>query len=158
MEGERARSSVLSGSFTRTVELGSVFGKLIPAGTKVSFEGGLGSGKTCFIKGICSGLGIGEEILSPSFILAEEYRGVLPVVHFDLFRLEELREVYQAGLFDADDGNNIILVEWGDRLPPDSFGFDMVVLIEIESANNRLISIEAPENFIDSFEEAADAE
>lgn len=156
--GDFMEWSVCSDSASQTVSLGRVFGKLLPAGSTVSLEGGLGSGKTCFIKGVCSGLGVSGEVLSPSFILVEEYRGDLPVMHFDLYRLEKMEDVYQTGMFDAADGRNILLVEWGDRLPPGVFDFDITVIIEIVNKNERNLTFKAPDNFIISFSEGADAE
>ncbi|MBD3180151.1 MAG: tRNA (adenosine(37)-N6)-threonylcarbamoyltransferase complex ATPase subunit type 1 TsaE [Candidatus Latescibacteria bacterium] len=152
--GMPAQWKTVTGSSRETMSLGRVFGAIIPAGTTVSLQGGLGSGKTYFIKGVCSGLGISSEVLSPSFILAEEYRGDLTVFHFDLYRLEELGEVYDIGLFDAADGRNIVLVEWGDRLPEESFDFDLKVEIDIRSDNIRDIRFTAPVNFISSLKEA----
>ncbi|MFO7915097.1 MAG: tRNA (adenosine(37)-N6)-threonylcarbamoyltransferase complex ATPase subunit type 1 TsaE [Candidatus Krumholzibacteriales bacterium] len=156
LSGEIREWVAASRSPARTVSMGEVFGRLLPEGATVSFEGGLGSGKTCFIKGVCSGLGIRGEVLSPSFILVEEYRGDFNVLHFDLYRLEELGDVYQTGLFDAADGMNIILVEWGDRLPENCFDFDITVRIDMEGEKIRTFRFIGPANFIDRLMEAAD--
>ena len=155
LNGEITEWTAVSSSPDRTLSMGEAFGLLLPAGSTVSFQGGLGSGKTCFIKGVCSGLGIRSEVLSPSFILVEEYKGDLNVLHFDLYRLDELGDVYETGLFDAADGRNIILVEWGDRLPDGTFDFDIIVEIEIMGEKLRDFRFMGPENFINCLKEAA---
>ncbi|HMA75731.1 MAG TPA: tRNA (adenosine(37)-N6)-threonylcarbamoyltransferase complex ATPase subunit type 1 TsaE, partial [Candidatus Krumholzibacteriaceae bacterium] len=114
----------------------------------VSLEGGLGAGKTLFAGGICEGLGIKEEVLSPTFILLEEYKGLFPVFHFDLYRLERIEDVRKLGLFDATGGRNVILVEWGDRLPEGVLEFDIHVDIKIIKGDERRIGFKAPNNLI----------
>ena len=95
---------------------------LVP-GDLVAMVGDLGSGKTCLIQGICSGLAVQDVVNSPTFVLLNVYRGrhgarPVTVYHFDLYRLtvpEELEEI-GAGEFFYEDGA-ISLVEWADRLP-----------------------------------------
>lgn len=123
-------------------------GELLPAGAAVSLEGGLGAGKTFFVKGAAPGLGVESEVLSPTFILVEEYRGIFPVMHFDLYRLENIEEVEKIGLFDSIDGRNVVLVEWGDRLPPGSVDFDVRINIRITGKTSREVKINGPDNFI----------
>ncbi|MBN1164161.1 MAG: tRNA (adenosine(37)-N6)-threonylcarbamoyltransferase complex ATPase subunit type 1 TsaE [Candidatus Krumholzibacteriota bacterium] len=125
----------------QTLRLGVRLGKLMPPGTLVSLEGGLGAGKTLLVKGMARGLGVKTEVLSPTFILLEEYRGELPLWHFDLYRLEEVGEVEKIGLFDAVDGNNIVVVEWGDRLPRGMLEYDLIIRIRITGENSRDIDI-----------------
>ncbi len=152
--GERVRTVLSSGSPERTVAIGRSMGALLPPGTVVSLEGGLGVGKTVLAKGICSGLGVRDEVLSPSFILAEEYRGELPVVHFDLYRLTRLDEVSGIGLFDAVDGRNVVIIEWGDRLPCGALEVDVEVVMRIAGAEEREIVVSAPGDFCAALEEA----
>jgi tRNA threonylcarbamoyladenosine biosynthesis protein TsaE len=128
-------------------------GGVLPAGTTLSLEGGLGSGKTALVKGIALGLGIEAEVLSPTFILVEEYRGgEIPLLHYDLYRLEELGEVERIGMFDAVYGRNIVVVEWGDRLPEETMDFDVTISIRIAGSMERDIEILAPSEIIDVFE------
>ncbi|MDZ7859491.1 MAG: tRNA (adenosine(37)-N6)-threonylcarbamoyltransferase complex ATPase subunit type 1 TsaE [Candidatus Krumholzibacteriota bacterium] len=140
--------SLRSESSTKTMNIGRLFGSILPAGSAVSLEGGLGAGKTLFAGGICEGLGIKEEVLSPTFILLEEYKGLFPVLHFDLYRLEKIEDVRELGLFDAADGRNVILVEWGDRLPDCVMEFDIHVDIKIINDDERRISFKGPDNLI----------
>ena len=138
-----------SDSPARTHEIGRHLGEIVPAGTVISLEGGLGAGKTLIAKGICAGLGIEDDVVSPSFILVEEYRGVFPVLHFDLYRLLELREVEDIGLFDAIDGRNVVIVEWGDRIPEGAVRYDVRVHLAVRGASDREIRLEAPARLLD---------
>lgn len=99
---------------TTTARLGQTIGRRIDRGMCVSLTGPLGAGKTVLAGGICRGLGVGEEILSPTFILFEEFDGRLPVVHIDLYRLEHESEIEELGVFDRLD-RAVVLAEWGDR-------------------------------------------
>ncbi len=140
-----------TGSPDETLALGRRIGEILPFGTTMSLEGGLGAGKTALVKGIAIGLGIEAEVLSPTFILVEEYRGgEAPLLHYDLYRLEELGEVERIGMFDAVDGRNIVVVEWGDRLPEGTMEFDVTVSIRITGDDRRDIEITAPSAVIDA--------
>lgn len=148
--------SFASSSPEETIELGRRIGELLPAGTVISLEGGLGAGKTLLTKGVCSGLGVDDEVLSPSFILVEEYMGEFPVMHFDLYRLELVQEALDIGLLDAMDGRNVVIVEWGDKLPEGLLKPDMRILLDITGEGEREISIEAWGSFLDSLQEVTD--
>jgi tRNA threonylcarbamoyladenosine biosynthesis protein TsaE len=151
-EGERRRLSLTSESPDRTLAVGRAIGSLLPPGAVLSLEGGLGAGKTLIAKGICAGLGVPDEVTSPSFVLAEEYAGVVPVPHFDLYRLESVDEVARIGLFDAIDGRSVVIVEWGDRLPAGSLDPDVRVIMEIAGDRSRGITIEGRGGFLDALE------
>jgi tRNA threonylcarbamoyladenosine biosynthesis protein TsaE len=147
-EGSRESRKIISRSPTETMDLGRRIGELLPEGTVVSLEGGLGSGKTLLVKGMAPGLGIESDVLSPSFILMEEYKGERPVLHYDLYRLEELGEVERIGLFESVDGRNIVIVEWGDRLPEGALDFDVRIILKVTGDEEREIVIEAPADLL----------
>lgn len=151
-KGTRGKRSFTSAAPEETLELGGRIGSLLPAGTVMSLEGGLGAGKTLLTKGICAGLGVRDEVVSPSFILVEEYEGDLPVLHFDLYRLELVQEVLDIGLLDAMDGGNVVIVEWGDKLPEGMLQPDIRILLRITGELEREIAIEGPGPFLDSIE------
>jgi tRNA threonylcarbamoyladenosine biosynthesis protein TsaE len=79
----------------------------------------LGAGKTTFVQGFAKGLGIGEEhyVRSPTFTLMQEYRGRLPLYHFDFYRLTNALEVENIGFEDYLDSAGVIVVEWADKFP-----------------------------------------
>lgn len=140
-----AARTIESSSPGQTARIGESIGRLLVPGSAVSLEGGLGAGKTCLAGGILRGLGIDAVALSPTFILVEEYRGGrFPVLHFDLYRLEELGEAERIGLLDAVDGTNVVIVEWGDRLPPGVLAFDVRISIAVTGERSRRITVEGP--------------
>ncbi len=151
--GRKSVISTETSSAEETRSFGEAFGRLAPAGTSVSLEGDLGAGKTVLAGGIAAGLGIDADVLSPTFILVEEYAGGdLPLLHFDLYRLDELGEVERVGLPDAIDGRNMVLVEWGDRLPEGVIEFDAVIRIETAGEGRRKIELTAPSSLTSALE------
>lgn len=123
---------------------GKYLGSRLNEGLCVSLVGPLGSGKSVFVRGICRGLGVEEEILSPTFILYEEYRGRLAVIHLDLYRLEHEREIEELGVFDRLGDGSVVLVEWGDRSPRILDASDIVINIEITGESGRRIGFGYP--------------
>ncbi len=107
----------------KTWALGEEIGKRIPPGTVLALYGDLGAGKTLFAQGLAKGLGVLERVKSPTFTLMEEYKGRLPFIHIDAYRLTE-DEIWETGLLEAIDGENIVLIEWagnlGLNLPPEA--------------------------------------
>ncbi len=98
-----------------TLRLGWIIGELAEPGDTIALIGQLGSGKTVLARGVAAGLGIEGRITSPTFTLIREYRGRLPLYHFDLYRLEDPREVEALGCEEYFYGRGITLVEWADR-------------------------------------------
>lgn len=83
-----------------------------------AFYGSMGAGKTTFISAICSVLGVGDEVASPTFTIVNEYRTAdgTPIYHFDFYRIETLQEVLDIGYAEYLDGNGICLMEWPERI------------------------------------------
>src|SRR5215831_7612211 len=86
-------------SAEETKAWGERLARLLFPGAVIGLEGDLGAGKTCFVKGLAVGLGIDEdEISSPTFtLIAEHYRGKIPLYHIDLYRIEGA-EVEEIGI------------------------------------------------------------
>ncbi len=87
----------------------------------ISLEGELGSGKTTFTKGFAKGLGIKENIKSPTFILMRKYPisnfKFLNFYHFDCYRIEDPKEVLDLGFQEIiQDSQNIVVIEWGNKI------------------------------------------
>lgn len=85
-------------------------------GDVILLAGGLGAGKTVFTAGLASGLGVEEQVVSPTFVLVRRYRtGFLPMVHVDVYRLASINEFEDLDVFQlAEDG--VLVIEWGDAL------------------------------------------
>lgn len=78
--------------------------------------GDLGAGKTAFSKAYGAALGVTEPMTSPTFTLAREYQGRLPLHHLDVYRLEMMSEVLDLDLPDLLDSGGVVLIEWGDAI------------------------------------------
>ncbi|HOK71941.1 MAG: tRNA (adenosine(37)-N6)-threonylcarbamoyltransferase complex ATPase subunit type 1 TsaE [Bacillota bacterium] len=103
----------MSNSPADTAALGCRLGRLLGPGDIVCLEGGLGAGKTCLARGIAKGLGVDEtSVSSPTFVLAQEYRGRVRVYHLDLYRLSSSDEVDEAGLDEYIWGDGVAIIEW----------------------------------------------
>jgi tRNA threonylcarbamoyladenosine biosynthesis protein TsaE len=101
----------------KTIDLGNFLGKNISPPITIYFFGDLGSGKTHFSKGIAQGLGLEEDIISPTFTLINHYKlEKFDLYHLDLYRLNSLNEVLDLGIEDFIDNNSIVLIEWAEKL------------------------------------------
>jgi tRNA threonylcarbamoyladenosine biosynthesis protein TsaE len=78
--------------------------------------GDLGAGKTTFAQGFAAGLGIKDQVTSPTFTLARTYPGPLPMNHVDVYRLERMSEVSDLALGELMDSGGVTLIEWGDAI------------------------------------------
>jgi len=104
----------LTRSEEETRSLGERLGRLLRKGDVVLLSGDLGTGKTCFTQGIARGLGIESPVNSPSFVLMNEYQGRERLFHVDLYRIEDVEELDELGLWDyAEQG--VLVVEWPER-------------------------------------------
>ncbi|MBI1819278.1 MAG: tRNA (adenosine(37)-N6)-threonylcarbamoyltransferase complex ATPase subunit type 1 TsaE [Nitrospirae bacterium] len=118
------RGLVKTESADQTVAAGRTLGSVLKGGEVITLSGPLGAGKTSFVKGIGAALGIHpENLCSPTFILRGEYRGKFPLAHVDLYRLDSPEEVQRLGLFEQEDPETVLIIEWPERakalLPPD---------------------------------------
>ena len=79
--------------------------------------GDLGAGKTSFSKGFCEGLLIDDEITSPTFTIVNEYTsGTLEFYHFDVYRINDIEELYDIGYEEYFFGNGVCLIEWAELI------------------------------------------
>jgi len=100
-----------------TESLGRRLGAVLESGSVVGLVGEMGAGKTHLIRAICEGLGIRNSMVtSPTFVLIQEYEGLLPIFHFDTYRLRSSREFAELGAAEYLDGAGVCLIEWADRV------------------------------------------
>jgi tRNA threonylcarbamoyladenosine biosynthesis protein TsaE len=125
-----ARSGRLAVTLDELVAWGEAFGRAVRPPLVVALRGELGAGKTTLAQAICRGLGVTDEVTSPTYAIAHAYVGRRgPVYHLDLYRLNDERELTNVGWDDILDSGAVVLVEWpdraGDRLPPDHVPIDL---------------------------------
>ena len=113
-----AERSFATHSAEATELLAEHLGAGLQAGAVVALDGELGSGKTTFVRGLCRGLGVApdEQVSSPTYTLMHEYRGRLPVYHFDAW-MEGREEAFLAG-GGAEwlHAGGVSVVEWAARV------------------------------------------
>ena len=111
-------ATTLTSSEAETAAVGRDLAASLGAGSAVLLFGDLGAGKTAFVRGLAAGLGIGPDVVtSPTFTLIHTYHGGrLPLVHADLYRLNDGQEIEDLGLEEiASEG--VLAVEWAEKLP-----------------------------------------
>jgi len=125
-------------------EIGVDLASKLRDGMLVSLVGPLGSGKTTIVKGIARGLLITDVVVSPSYVLAREYRGRLALHHVDAYRLSSLAELAEAGL-DADlpPEHGVTVVEWPERIEGLVEASDILVTIELLEDGARRVNVVA---------------
>lgn len=133
--------TVETASAAETARFGEAFGRSVVSGLCVSLTGPLGAGKTVLAGGICRGLGIDERLISPTFVLYEEFEGRLPVAHVDFYRLEHESEIEELGLFDMIGPTRVILAEWGNRSEMILDRSDVEISLHHLSENRRRIDV-----------------
>ena len=94
---------------------GARLGELLRPRDVVVLTGDLGAGKTTLVQGVARGVGATEHVASPTFTLVREYvSGRVPLAHVDLYRLDRQQDVIDLALDELEDGERVLLVEWGD--------------------------------------------
>ncbi|HYE64424.1 MAG TPA: tRNA (adenosine(37)-N6)-threonylcarbamoyltransferase complex ATPase subunit type 1 TsaE [Pyrinomonadaceae bacterium] len=119
-----AQTTIPSGQWTsqseeETFKLGAYVGEHLAGGELILLDGPLGAGKTIFVKGVASALGIdADEVTSPSFTLVNLHAGRLKLYHLDLYRLSDGASAAHAVDLDEllADERAVIIIEWAERM------------------------------------------
>ena len=132
-----------------TIKFGHNFSLELKAKSIILLKGQIGAGKTSLVKGIAEGLQIKENITSPTFALSHHYNsGKLPLIHMDLYRLEETSSAQELFLEEEEEleqNNGIMVIEWPEKIISI---VDEYWLIEIKylEGSNRILKIYDPYN------------
>ena len=119
-----------------TYELGVRFGESTAPGSIFTLEGDLGAGKTVFAKGFAKGLGIGENVTSPTFTIMQIYEdGRLPLYHYDAYRIDDPSEMEEIGYTDYFYGEGACLIEWACNI--EEFLPEHFTCISVERDNDK---------------------
>lgn len=105
----------LSRSPEQTLAWAENYAKTLSAGDVVLLDGEMGAGKTVLAQGIARGLGVCEDVLSPTYAYVNSYA---PMFHFDCYRIESVRQAEELGFADYFEAGKICLVEWSERIAP----------------------------------------
>ena len=115
--------------------------KLI-GGEVIAFRGDLGAGKTCFTRGLASGLGFTGTVNSPTFSIVNEYLGGrLNLYHFDMYRVENWEDLYSTGFFEYIDMGGVVAAEWSENIDGALPENTIYITIEKIDDNTRNIKI-----------------
>ena len=133
--------SVDTGSEDETRALGADLGASARAGDVLLLLGTFGVGKTTLVQGIGRGLGVKDIVNSPSFVIANEYRGRLPLYHVDLYRVDEMDQTTLEALSEYFGSDGLCVVEWPAPLPADLVDGAIRIELAVTGETTRRITL-----------------
>ena len=136
-------------SADETQALGKKLAESLRPGDVIAYFGDLGAGKTAFTRGIAEGLGVSEQVTSPTYTIVNEYlSGRLPLFHFDMYRLASSDELFDIGWEDYLARGGVCAVEWSENVE-DALQDAIRITIEKDSLapDTRHITIEGGSRF-----------
>lgn len=104
----------VSNSPEETLKIACDYAKTLVKNDVVILDGEMGAGKTVFAKGVAKGLGIKDNVVSPTYAYMNDYNGVL--YHYDCYRLTSGRQAVNLGLVDYFDAGGVCLIEWASNI------------------------------------------
>lgn len=120
-----------------TLDIGRRLARVLALGDVVLLSGRLGAGKTLLVSGIAQGMGVQEQVTSPSFVLVHEYSGLLDITHADMYRLGSIGEFNDLELTSST-ADGVLLIEWGDVVAPALTDY-LLVDIEVTAESRRML-------------------
>ena len=131
-----------------TIAFAEKIGKLLRGGDIVAYRGGLGAGKTTFTRGLAVGMGLPDELSSPTFALVNEYRGKeLTLYHFDMYRILNAESLETTGFYDYISEDAVIVCEWSENIADCLPENVITVTLEAVGENVRKITVEGDDRF-----------
>lgn len=135
-----------SHSEKQTSDIAYEIASRLTPGSVVAFIGGLGAGKTAFVRGAIKAFGNESAVSSPTFALVHDYGGNPNIYHFDMYRVTDWDSLYSTGFFDYLDGSNILFIEWSENIS--SALPENTVYVDIrhgKNENDRIIKVSGGE-------------
>ena len=141
----------ISDSARQTEQLAEKLALKLQAGDVIAFYGGLGAGKTAFIRGLAAGLGASDAVTSPTYTIVNEYlTGRLPLFHFDMYRLSSGDELFDIGWEDYLQRGGVCAVEWTENVEDAVEPTRTVTIRHVPDApERRIISISGGKDIAD---------
>lgn len=118
------------------------FARTLLPGDCVCLDGDLGAGKTAFVRGAASVLCPGVRTQSPTYTIMNRYKGKCPVLHFDMYRVEDEDSLYSTGYFDVIESDAVIFIEWSKNILPYLPEHRYVISIVKDGESTRTIKCE----------------
>ena len=136
-------------SADETIALGKQIGSRLNGGDIIAYRGGLGAGKTTITHGIAQGMGLKDDVSSPTFALVNEYRGKINLYHFDRYRINGGLDLETTGFYDDMDSDSVLAIEWSENIASELPDNVITVTITRVDDNTREIEINGDERFDD---------
>lgn len=140
---------MISHSVDETIEYAKKIGSLLKCGDIVAYKGGMGAGKTTFTRGLAQGMGLADEVISPTFALVNEYRGKITLYHFDMYRIENADDLETTGFYDYPLDESVFAIEWSENIEKILPVSATIIEIEYINENERKITVKGDERFAD---------
>ncbi len=135
-----------SASEQDTIQIAKDFASQLKGGEVIAFIGGLGMGKTAFVRGALLGLNNDSRVSSPTFALVNDYGGTPNIYHFDMYRVTDADDLYSTGYFDYLRDDSVLFIEWSENvkefLPK---GTIYISFSKTDNENERWIQIDTEE-------------
>lgn len=131
--------------------LGAALARVARPGDVIALSGQLGAGKTSIARGILAALGLEGEAPSPSFAIVQPYAPPevqMPVMHVDLYRIDDPSETEELGLDDAR-YDSLLIVEWPERLEEYAWTDALWLSIEVQANGARVLTAKVPTSWKD---------
>ena len=139
----------ITNSPSETEAVGAALARVLQPGTIIAYRGDLGAGKTAFTRGLARGLGVKENVTSPTFTIVNEYlSGSMPLFHFDMYRLASSDDLWDIGWEDYLERGGVCAVEWSENVD-DAMENAIYVTIYKTGEESRRIVIEGGETLAD---------
>ncbi len=135
------RQETVTFSEMETLQYGARIGSTLTPGTVVALSGPLGSGKTTLVKGIARSLGISTAVTSPTFTIIQEYQGIMPLYHMDLYRIDSLEEFDLLGAEEFFYDQGVTVIEWSEKISSILPSTTIHISCRIEQDQSRTITV-----------------
>ncbi len=135
-------------SAEETIEFAKEIGSRLKKGDIVAYTGGLGAGKTTFTRGLAMGLGMDDNVTSPTFSLVNEYHSRdISLYHFDMYRIMGADDLETTGFYDYSTDDSVFAIEWSENISEELPDNAVIINIERIDDNTRRITVKGDERF-----------
>ena len=135
-------------SAEETIEFAKEIGSRLKKGDIVAYTGGLGAGKTTFTRGLAMGLGMDDNVTSPTFSLVNEYHSKdISLYHFDMYRIMGADDLETTGFYDYSTDDSVFAIEWSENISEELPDNAVIINIERIDDNTRRITVKGEERF-----------